>query len=222
MLLPLAACAGAGALAVVAALRLRTTPPSATTRPAPPSDAGLYGHVRWADGRDAGGARVSIDPVDPGLGGSVILVEANGSFRFHGAVRGAYSVGASVLDTGGLQPRMTACSRHDRVWAFTGPVEITLVRLLPIRGTVVDSANRPLADIEIEATAPEGWGWPSRGATSNSAGRFEVWAPEDFPVDVEGVRVDWFNDMGNRHGPIGRVAGVHGGTDGVILSMPDE
>jgi hypothetical protein len=226
----LGALAAAATLAVTAAMRFRSEGRSAPVRgdsaDGTRNPTALHGRVRWPDGRAAGGARVSLYPSDAGLGDSEIVADADGTFRFTVVPSTTYSVAARIFDTHGPLPKITAVAQLDRLRGGDREIDLTLVRLLPIRGTVVDSAKRPLSDVLVEAKAPVGSvlelpGRQQRGLSA-AGGRFEVWVVEGDAVDLEAVRQSAHYDMITEVGPRVRLSGIRPGADDVVVSMPDD
>jgi hypothetical protein len=158
------------------------------------------------------------------FGASETVADAEGVFRFSGVAPVAYAITAQILDTRGPLPRVTAVGHAEPVHPSAPPIDIVLARLLPIHGIVVDSAGRPLAEVGIEVTGSAALlpFVPRIESLSADDGSFEVWAPEGATVDLRGVRQSSFMDVVTKYGPTSMRTGVQSGSEGVVLSMPDD
>jgi hypothetical protein len=220
----LATVAGLSVLVIVAAWpRSGTEPASLGVRAAGSEFGAFTGRVVWPDGKSAGGARVTIVPLRSDHGSSETVADEEGVFRFVGFSTQGCAITARVLDTRGPLPRITAIGHVEPVHPSAPPCDVALARLLPIRGTVVDTANLPLRSVHVQVTGSSVLlpFVPRDDRDTEEDGRFEVFAPEGAPVTLEGIRRSFFEDIVTEFGPTGRWTGMPG-SEGVVLPMPDE
>jgi hypothetical protein len=212
----LATVAGASLLAIFVALR-------PTVRRVTRDPTVIEGRVVWSDGTSAGGARVEIVAVQADQRSSETVADEAGLFRFVGFSTRSCAITAQILDTSGPVPRITALGHLEPVHPAAAPCEVRLVRLLPMRGRVVDSGNRPVRSVHVRVT---GSGalipfLPKDGRETEVDGRFEVYAPEGDVVSLEGTQRSSFQDIVTEVGPTARWTGMPG-TDEIVLWMPNE
>ena len=218
----LATLSGAS-LAVIWTVLRPSQPRSPVVRSVPRDPRAVEGRVVWADGRPAAGARVLMNPLQPNQGVSETVADEAGVSRFVGVPNWTYAITARMLDS--HDPLRDRAIGHLEPVAASAPrVDVELARLMPIRGTVVDTSNQPVKGVHVQVTgsSPLVPFLHKYGFETEDDGRFEVWAPEGEQASLEAVRQTRVYDMGTIVGPTVRLEGVLPGTEAIVVRMPDE
>jgi hypothetical protein len=222
-------------LGLVVEIQRLLQPPNAPVRPlskslladvraASPDHEVLRGWVRWPNRTPARGASVSLRARDPAPRIPTLdtTTDEDGFFRFTDVEPAIYDVECFVWSRSILPRSAVAAGRLDRVDSAAFEVRMTLVRLLPTGGRVVDDAGRPLSGVEVLVTTVDPR-TPCPGIqdrdVSGRDGEFTVWAPEGSFVDLEAARLDFLGDLTERRGPLGWASAVRAGSS-VNLEMP--
>ncbi len=191
-------------------------------RASSPEHAMLRGYVRWPEGQPVDGATVVLQARDDRtdrIPRQEATTDLDGFFRIADVWPATYDVDAVCWI-----PHATGCAHLGPIDSHVFEIQLTLIRLAPIRGLVLDARERPMGGVEvavISADAVPPCASDHASGVSDSTGRFEVWVAAGSRVDLEAARLLGDGDLLERAGPLGWRTAVLAGGEDVVVYMPD-